>query len=753
MRQVTGDVYPGTSFGLNTPTVSGAFDAVTGSLTADGLKIFPYLKGTVGMGTGTYGYEATPVSATNFDTMVSGPGNSSLVGIYTHPDGVQEMVETFNQNQYQLQAELLRHGALAWATRGVFFGDQRNYLATNIDDNFLADDSWDTTTHSTNYDPTAALREVPADVDYAASWSAQNNFRIDQLFNGGGSVQWAAGCTVASSGDGGGAGGTTTGCSGAAGTDPLLAEFQKTNPATGKPYVDSFGWINHTWDHPNLDQGCATQNYIEAEIQQNTAWAAKPAGTSPGNPNAGGLGLTSTTDPTVALGAQNPGAVVTGEHSGLANLLPGNPGTIDPPSFNQTTVGTGTLPAGTYTWAITDQFSTTGGESSPSETTLTLTAPGSVTLQWDAACHASDYKIYREVAGSNSWSLVTTINAPTTDPPNASFGNPASTTDVTGGGALEQTYTDTGTGTASPAPPTVNGATESPYEQNTGLTAAFSAIGIKAFGSDSSKSYPNPATATFTPGSPPSSQFAAGATFTDGAAQAEARYPTNIYYNVSTEAQEVDEYNHLYLPPPSGVCVTSSTTTCLTAPATFASIINSVDQGMFQHMMGNDPRPHYFHQTNMMGTPPAGAPTTGTPPATSPSVGDGLYYSTMNQLLAQYNTYFNVPVQQPTSLAIAQLLAEQSAWAANNQVSGYIQGNQVTITNSGTGAAELPLSGITDRRLELRRHSVRLDERARRREHLHRADHLAATADRERCPDAALDRGERDLAELQRPRR
>ncbi len=29
VRQITGDVYPGASFGLNTPTVSGAFDAVT----------------------------------------------------------------------------------------------------------------------------------------------------------------------------------------------------------------------------------------------------------------------------------------------------------------------------------------------------------------------------------------------------------------------------------------------------------------------------------------------------------------------------------------------------------------------------------------------------------------------------------------------------------------------------------------------------------------------------------------------------
>ena len=703
VRQITGDAFPSASYGLNAPTVSGTLDGTTGTLTTDGSTVFPYLKGpfllgnypvTAGAAT-TFGWEATPISTTNFQTLVTGPSNSALVGIYTDPNGVQQLVETFNQNSTLVQAELLQHGALAWATRGVYFGDQRNYLETNIDDNFLADDTWDTTLHTTDYNAANALREHPSDVDFAATWSAQNSFRIDQLFNGGGSVAWAAGCTLAS---GGGGTGNQDICLGTApNTDPLLAEFTKTNPATGKPYTASFGWVNHTWDHPNLDQGCATQNYISAEVQQNTAWGAKPASATSGDPNGGGLGLTSTTDPTLALGAENPGVLVTGEHSGLANLLPGNPGTVDPPAFNDATVSTtsGTLPAGTYTWAITDQFSPTGGESSASQTTQTLSAPGSVTLTFNSVCHAADIKIYREVAGSNNWTRLTTITAPTTNPPNAWFADPLSTTDTTNGGSQALTYNDTGTaGTPASAPPTVNGATESPYQQNTQLVAAWSAIGLKAFGSDSSKTYPSPATATFAPGTYTGPTSPAGSTFTDGGAQAEARYPTNIYYNVSTEQQEVDEYNHLYLLPANGgVCNPSATTTCISTPLTFAQIISSVDQNIFQHVMGNDPRPHYFHQTNMMGQPPAGAPN-GTPPNTSPSVGDGLFYTTMNGLLSEYNTYFNAPLQQPTSLAVANLLAQQAAWASNTQVSGYIVGNQVTVTNSGTSAASIPLTGI-----------------------------------------------------------
>ncbi|MGO9752157.1 MAG: hypothetical protein ACLP22_11750, partial [Solirubrobacteraceae bacterium] len=205
IRQITGDVFPSASYNLNAPTVSGALDGTAGVLTADGQTAFSYLQPTapITMDTGTYGYEATPLATptagTSFDPLVTGPSGSALVGVYTDANGVQQLVETFAQNQYQLQAELLRHGAIAWVTRGVYFGNQANYLETHVDDNFLSDDSWSvagnatTAPHSTDFNPADALREVPADVTTAASWSQANNFRIDMLFNGGGSVAVADG--------------------------------------------------------------------------------------------------------------------------------------------------------------------------------------------------------------------------------------------------------------------------------------------------------------------------------------------------------------------------------------------------------------------------------------------------------------------------------------------------------------------------------------------------------------------------------
>jgi hypothetical protein len=98
-----------------------------------------------------------------------------------------------------------------------------------------------------------------------------------------------------------------------------------------------------------------------------------------------------------------------------------------------------------------------------------------------------------------------------------------------------------------------------------------------------------------------------------------------------------------------------------------------------------------------MGTPPPGEPTTGTPPNTPPSVGDGLFYSVMNGLLSQYRKYFKTSLEQPTLPQVAGLLAEQDAWhqASRGQVSGYIEGTQMTIENSGSEAVTLPLTGVT----------------------------------------------------------
>src|SRR6185312_9988571 len=357
VRQISQYAYPAPEFGLNWPSSGGAFEGVSASVTAAGEAVFPYLRGPVSIGSGTWGYHSTPLEAGNFTTLVTDGEGDSVLGVYRHADGREELVGTFDGNQYQVQSQLLRHGELAWVTRGTYLGSQRNYLELQVDDVFLPDDIWSTTTHTTDYAPEDAVRMSSEDVTTAVEWSRSTGLRLDMVFNGGGSVEYRAEH---------------------AGSDPLLTAFRER--------AATFGWIDHTYDHPNLD--CSTQAFIEGEINDNVRWAREAGFTV------------------------SAGELVTGEHSGLANLIPGNPGTIDPPDLEEAVVTTTGGALGGATWEYGVTATDEGGETVASTTALTTSgSTNQVRLRWEAICHARTYKVYRRRAGG-SWSLLTTVSQP-----------------------------------------------------------------------------------------------------------------------------------------------------------------------------------------------------------------------------------------------------------------------------------------------------------------------------------------------------
>jgi hypothetical protein len=610
VRQLSAYTFPTPDFGLNWPTSAGPLDGVEASLTEAGRAVFPYLQGTVRIGAGTYGYEATPLEGAAFSTLLTDANGAALVGVYTRPDGREEMVQTFDSNQLQLHSQLLRHGQLAWVTRGTFFGDQRNYLELHIDDVFLPDDIWDPVTHTTNFNPEAAVRMTPGDVATAVAWSSATGLRLDSLYNGGGSVAYAEQH---------------------AGSDPLLTAFQ-ANRAT-------FGWVNHTYDHPNLD--CSARGFIVDQIVDNTTWARSR-----------GFSV-------------NAGELVTGEHSGLANLIPGSPGFIDPPSIEEvwdTALG-GTLRGGAYDYAIT--ASTPRGETVGSTTTIVVPArrlaTASVRIDFPAVCHAVSYKVYRRLSPAGAWALISTIPQPAT-----AFNN---------GGAVTIRFRDTGTAGTAAAPPSFNGAALDPYGQNPNFAGALRSAGVRNTGGDASKPYPVTPTSTTGP------TYPAGTSFVENGFRVIPRWPTNVYYNTATQAQQLDEYNYLYLPPElGGACVNSSITTCFTSPASWSDYVRAESDRIFGHMMGNDPRPHYFHQTNL---------------AQSDNPEGAVFYPVLNAMLADYNRWFNAsaPILQLTPTQISDQIARQDTWAAARGVTGYIEGTRVTIVNGGATTLTLPLSG------------------------------------------------------------
>ena len=617
VRQISDNV-ASAAHGL-TLVSSGEQGGQTGTLTADGKLAFPYLTGTVPIATPSFGYQAKPTDPSTFDTLVAGPNGSSYVGIHTRTDGTQELVDTVPGSPSETQNQLLRHGMISWVTRGVYLGTQRNYLALQVDDTFLGDDAWvplsgpvtvagrtcTPTVETTSPCSEDEIHLAPADVDAAVAWMKANGLRLDMVFNGGGD-------------------------------DPasVLREFQK--------HVTDFGWINHTWDHPNLD--CSTAPFITKEITENTTWA-----------HAHGL-------PSVAS------ELVTGEHSGLANTLPGNPGTIDPPEFDDDptlSASPGATLSGSYDYAITG--TTSLGETIPSETTVAVTTGHAVHLAWPAVCHTVSYHVYRRTSAAGTtaagaWSLLGTVNQPTTA--------------FTDAGPVNVAFTDTGAAGTAASPPVLNGAAELPYAQNPNFLAGLDAAGIKNTATDASKAYPDPPTAAV----PAATNYPAGTSFEDGDIRTIPRYPTNVYYNVDRQAQELDEYNYLYnsnrgCKPIAGI------TTCNTSDVTWQQLLDNETAVMFRHITGNDPRPHYFHESNL---------------ADSGASGGAPFYALMNQVLAQYHRYFTVPLTQLSPTQIGDELARQQAWSAAvaaGQVSAYVQDGQVHV--STTKSLDVPLTGTT----------------------------------------------------------
>ena len=82
----------------------------------------------------------------------------------------------------------------------------------------------------------------------------------------------------------------------------------------------------------------------------------------------------------------------------------------------------------------------------------------------------------------------------------------------------------------------------------------------------------------------------------------------NVFYNAGRAAEQVDEYNWIYTSRAhggSGICEDNpATTTCLAAPLDTATgyadhIVPLEARIALGHVLANDPRPHYVHQSNL----------------------------------------------------------------------------------------------------------------------------------------------------------
>ncbi|MET9967840.1 hypothetical protein ABZZ80_18400 [Streptomyces sp. NPDC006356] len=163
-----------------------------------------------------------------------------------------------------------------------------------------------------------------------------------------------------------------------------------------------------------------------------------------------------------------------------------------------------------------------------------------------------------------------------------------------------------------------------------------------------------------------------------GTARTVPRYPMNVYYNVGTEEEMVDEYNWIYTAKAdggSGICANNHASTCLDAPLDPATgyadhIVPLEARTALGHAISNDPRPHYAHQSNL--------------------AEDRTLYPVLDKVLNDYQSLFadNTPVENLAQSAIGTELQRRATWqtaVASGKVTAYRIGTTVTITApSGT---------------------------------------------------------------------
>lgn len=186
-------------------------------------------------------------------------------------------------------------------------------------------------------------------------------------------------------------------------------------------------------------------------------------------------------------------------------------------------------------------------------------------------------------------------------------------------------------------------------DDNPNLAPALNAEGVKWIGSDASRE---------------KAQRAVGGALTL------PRYPMSVFYNTGTKQEMADEYNWIYTSRAdggSGICEDHpDTVTCIKPIDTttgYDDYIIPVDSKItLSHIVTNDPRPHYVHQTNL--------------------TEDRILYPMLDRILGDYRAVYagNAPVVNERISALGAELARQVAWGkAMNDVTAYVQGGKVTV--------------------------------------------------------------------------
>ncbi|HMF39081.1 MAG TPA: hypothetical protein VKQ32_00235 [Polyangia bacterium] len=221
---------PSSAYGLQ---LMGGFDVKTTPLAAHcttaGSNVFVGTNCAESIAvTDGWAYSSQPTDAFTLPLLVDAAG-SVYAATRTYSDGREALVLTFAQSPTAFHTLQLAYGIVDWVTRGLFIGQRHVYMSPQIDDIFLA---------SLMYPATAGVkvRISGAELQAFADWQGARrgapltaNFRAAFAFNAYGARP--------------------------AGQDDLSDKARALGP--------TFGWINHTWDHVEMNAMSYADAYQE----------------------------------------------------------------------------------------------------------------------------------------------------------------------------------------------------------------------------------------------------------------------------------------------------------------------------------------------------------------------------------------------------------------------------------------------------------------------------------------------------------
>ena len=148
------------------------------------------------------------------------------------------------------------------------------------------------------------------------------------------------------------------------------------------------------------------------------------------------------------------------------------------------------------------------------------------------------------------------------------------------------------------------------------------------------------------------------------------RRPTNLYFNVSTPAEWVSEYNHFYAP--------GGLFPAWDRPLTYAEILDKESDLMVSYLAKFDLDPLMFHQPNMRAYDGV----------------NSLLGDLLNATLTKYEAVYKLPIVNGTQEQIGKLMAERMVYNASGVKGTLVLGSPNRIVLKSPKEVTVPITGI-----------------------------------------------------------